>query len=586
MNKLLGEIMTQFRFRSKWMFLFLLIQSSFSLAISTKMTDQVKEVKLDNGMTLLLVHKPGAPNIAGGWVAHVGSANEKPGITGISHLFEHMMFKGSKIIGTKDNHLDKSLRDQLDAIRTKMFLEERSVRAKVRSGFAKSLSDSSVESEHMKKLKKDFEALIKKQRSNMVKDEFDKIYTEAGASGMNAFTNEDMTVYFNQVPKNKLELWFWMESERLFEPVFREFYSERNVVYEERRMRTESTPTGKQNEVFNTLFWRGSTYAWPVVGWPSDISAITRQQAENYFSTYYAPNNITAAIVGDFDDDQAIKFAKKYFGRIPRGKITPPDVVTLRTAQLGELTFQASVDAPPSAEIAYNTTAFAGKDDPALSVLESVLNGRTGRLYKRLVLKDKIATNARASNDARKYDGMFTLSANGVSNVSPKKLRAALLDEIEKIKKNGVSEKELTKVKNNLSAAKFRRLKEPFNLLIQLLYTDGLRSWKVIDTYFDNIMKVKNEDLIRVTKKYFTKENRANKLFTRSKKQAPENPELKGFSDQQKMMANQILAMPATKLKQILPKLQEAMGKAPAKDQSFLKYLIKKVENKISGEKG
>lgn len=578
--------MIPFRNKMKWLILLFIGPISVILAVSTKMSDQVREVKLDNGMTLLLVHKPGAPNIAAGWVAHVGSANERPGITGISHLFEHMMFKGSKIIGTKDNHLDKSLRDQLDAIRSKMFLEERTVRAKVRSGFAKSLADSDVESENMKALKKQFQELIKKQRANIVKDEFDKIYTEAGASGMNAFTNEDMTVYFNQVPTNKLELWFWMESERLYQPVFREFYSERDVVYEERRMRTESTPSGKQNEVFDTMFWRGSTYAWPVVGWPSDISAITRQQAENYFSTYYAPNNITAAIVGDFDDADAIAYAKKYFGRIPRGKTTPPDVITMRTPQLGEMTYEAEVDAPPSATIAFHTTAFAGKDDPALNVLQSVLNGRTGRLYKRLVLQDKIATQASASQDGRKYDGVFTLSASGNSNITPQQLRAVILDEIDKIKKDGVTDQELTKVKNNLSASKFRRLKEPFNLLIQLLYFDGLRSWKVMDPFFDNIMKVTNDDLIRVTKKYFTKDNRANRLYTRTAKKTKENPELAGFSEQQKQMYRQLLAMPAAKLKQVLPKIQQAQGQAPAEDQAFIKFMIKKIENKIAGEKG
>ena len=125
----------------------------------------------------------------------------------------------------------------------------------------------------MKALKKEFDALIEKQRENLVKDEFDQVYTAAGASGMNAFTNQDMTVYFIRVPKNKLEMWMWMESERLSQPVFREFYSERDVVYEERRMRTESTPTGAQDEVFNSMFWRGHPYGWPVVGWPSDISA-------------------------------------------------------------------------------------------------------------------------------------------------------------------------------------------------------------------------------------------------------------------------------------------------------------------------
>ncbi len=564
----------------------LMLQLTNATAGSTKMSDQVKAVVLDNGMTLLLVNKPGAPNIAAGWVAHVGSANERPGITGISHLFEHMMFKGSKIIGTKDNTIDSNLRKQLDTIRDQMFVEERTQRLKVRTGLAKSMSDKSLQTKKMDDLKSSFQVLIKKQRENIVKDEFDKIYTEAGGSGMNAFTNEDMTVYFNQVPKNKLELWFWMESERLYQPVFREFYSERDVVFEERRMRTESTPTGQPDEVFNSLFWRGSTYGWPVVGWPSDIAAITRKQAENYFNIFYAPNNITVAIVGDFDQAQALKFAKKYFGRIPRGKTTPPDVITMRTPQNGEVTYTAKVDAPPSATSAFHTTAFAGKDDPALQVLESILNGRTGRFYKRLVLQDKIATSVNASADSRKYDGMFSISASGNSDTTPAQLRTALLDEIEKIKKNGVSQKELQKVKNNLGASKFRRLREPFRVLIELLYIDGLRKWNVIDDYFDRIMLVTNNDIIRVTKTYFTAENRANKLYTRKQNSAPTDPALAGFSDQQKQMAQQVLSMPANKLKQVVGKLQQAQEKAPQDQQAFLKYLLQKVAEKIAGAKG
>ncbi len=564
----------------------LLFQLTIATAGSTKMTDQVKEVILDNGMKILLVKRAGAPNIAAGWVAHVGSANERLGITGISHLFEHMMFKGSKIIGTKDNAIDSDLRHQLDQIRDKMFLEERQQRASVRSGIAEKMSDASLETDNMKKLKASFQDLIKKQRENIVKDEFDKIYTEAGGSGMNAFTNQDMTVYFNQVPKNKLELWFWMESERLYQPVFREFYSERDVVFEERRMRTESTPTGQQDEVFSSLFWRGSTYSWPVVGWPSDIAAITRQQAENYFNIFYAPNNITAAIVGDFDEAKAIAMAKKYFGRIPRGTTTPPDVITMETPQRGEVTYTAEVDAPPSATSAFRTTAFAGKNDPALQVLESLLNGRTGRLYKRLVLKDKIATSAGSSADSRKYDGMFSIHASGNSDVSPAQLRAAYLDEIEKIKKDGVTEQELQKVKNNLGARKFRRLREPFQVLIELLYIDGLREWSAIDDYFDRIMQVTNADIINVTRQYFTTENRANKLYTRKKDATPEDPALAGFSDQQKQMARQLLSMPVDKLKQVMGKLQQNQSQVPAEQQAFFKYLMKKVEEKIAGAKG
>lgn len=486
--------------------------------------DIVSEHQLDNGMRFLMVQRPGAPMISAGWVAHVGSANERPGITGISHLFEHMMFKGTHTIGVRDAGLDDQLRAQLDSLREQMFALERDNRLEVRTGQADSMSDPTLESDAMKALRKQFEAVIEQQRANIIKDQFDQIFTEQGATGMNAFTNEDMTVYFLRVPNNKLELWFWMESDRLSDPVFREFYSERDVVYEERRMRTESTPTGVQNEVFNSMFWRGHPYGWPVVGWPSDVSAITRGQAENYFDIYYAPNNLTAVLVGDFDETQALQWANQYFGRIARGTQEPPDVVTLYMPLRGGFEYKAEVDAPPSATLSFHTTAFGGVDHPALMVLAEVFNGKTGRLHKRLVLKDQIATASSAAEDSRKYDGIFQLSANGKSATDPQTLKQVLLEEIEKIQTDGISAYELEKVRNNLSADNFRRLEDNFFLAIQLLYYDGLRDWSSMETLFDRVKTVSREDVQQVAKKYLLTDNMGVKLYTRKADGEPAEP--------------------------------------------------------------
>jgi len=502
----------------------LLALSPLASAQEKSLRDVVSEHRLDNGMRFLMVQRPGAPMISAGWVAHVGSANERPGITGISHLFEHMMFKGTHTIGVKDAALDDQLRAELDDLREQMFVLERGNRLAVRTGQAESMSDPTLDSAEMKALRKQFDAVIEQQRANIIKDQFDQIYTEQGATGMNAFTNQDMTVYFLRVPNNKLELWFWMESDRLSDPVFREFYSERDVVYEERRMRTESTPTGIQNEVFNSMFWRGHPYGWPVVGWPSDVSAITRGQAEEYFDIYYAPNNLTAVLVGDFDETQALKWANQYFGRIPRGTATPPDVVTLYMPLKGGFEFHAEVDAPPSVSLSFHTTAYGGEDHPALMVLADVLNGKTGRLHKRLVLKDQIATTAAATEDSRKYDGVFQLNANGKSHIDPQMLKVVLLEEVEKIQNEGISEYELEKVRNNLSADNFRRLEDNFFLAIQLLYYDGLRDWSSMETLFERVKTVSREDVQRVAKKYLLADNMGAKLYTRKAEAEPADP--------------------------------------------------------------
>ncbi|MRR52767.1 MAG: insulinase family protein, partial [Rhodocyclaceae bacterium] len=249
----------------------------------------VVEKYLANGMRLLLVRRADEPNIAGGWVAHVGSSNERPGITGIAHLFEHMMFKGTHTIGTTNLAQDLEIIRQQEEVREQMRQEERDLRAALRRGEIDDLFKLENKTPRYRELEAEFNKLVARQREVLVKNEFDRIYRGQGASGMNAFTSQDMTAYFITVPANKLELFLWMESDRLLHPVFREFYAERDVVYEERRMRTESTPLGKFEEAFDSLFWVSSPYQWPVIGWPSDVSSISKAQADEFYTTFYAP---------------------------------------------------------------------------------------------------------------------------------------------------------------------------------------------------------------------------------------------------------------------------------------------------------
>ncbi|MFN8092631.1 MAG: insulinase family protein [Vicinamibacteria bacterium] len=179
---------------------------------------------------------------------------------------------------------------------------------------------------------------------------------------MNAFTSEDQTAYFVRVPKNRLELWAWLESDRLLDPVFREFYSERDVVHEERRMSVESTPLGKFDEELNATFWDASPYKWPVVGWASDIPTYSLQQAKDYFATYYAPNNLTGILAGDFSPAEVKPLLERYFGRIPRGKQDPPPVVTMEPAQLGEKRYNASAETSPTVRIWWKTAPLVHRE--------------------------------------------------------------------------------------------------------------------------------------------------------------------------------------------------------------------------------
>jgi predicted Zn-dependent peptidase len=475
----------------------------------------VIEKQLPNGMKLLLVERHDEPTVAGGWVAHVGSSNEKPGMTGIAHLFEHMMFKGSHIIGTKDYAKDVEIIAAQEAVRDEMRAEERKMRAMYRAGEIDDLMKPENKTEHYRELEKKFNQLIEEQRKVLVKNEFDQVLSGAGASGMNAFTSEDMTAYFENVPANKLELWMWMESDRIANRVFREFYAERDVVFEERRMRTDSTPLGKFQEEFNAMFWESSPYSWPVIGWPSDIPAISKAQADEFYATFYAPQNITLILVGDFKAADAERLANKYFNRIPRGKTTAPDVVTLEVKQLAEKRMNAEADTNPQVDINWHTVPFGHKDSYALEILGQLLSTRTGRLYKGLVLGSGVATDTYADQGSQKWEGYFNAGGEVREGHKPEEVEQGIYDNLDKIKNEEIPAEELQKVKNNFAAAEYRRLSANSPILMQLIHTEGEGNWREINEAGPKIQAVTAADVKRVTNQYFTKENRAVAVYTR-----------------------------------------------------------------------
>jgi len=475
----------------------------------------VTEKTLSNGMRLLLVQRNDEPTVSGGWVAHVGSSNERPGITGIAHLFEHMMFKGTPTIGTKDYKKDLEIIAEQERVRDQMREEEKKVRAAYRAGEIDDVAKPENMTPRWRELEAEFAKLIQQQREVLVKNEFDKIYTSNGGSGMNAYTSSDMTVYFITVPANKLELWMWMESGRLLAPVFREFYAERDVVFEERRLRTESTPLGKFAETFESIFWESHPYHWPVIGWPSDIPAISKAQADAFYGVYYAPQNITVVLVGDFKEEATVQLAEKYFGRIPRGQQDAPDVVTLEVKQVAEKRMNAEAETNPQTDILWHTVAFGHKDSYPLAVLAQILSTRTGRFYKGLIVGSQIATETWAQQDARKWAGLFNVGGEAKEGHTPEEVEQGLYAELEKLKTEEVPADELQKVKNNFAANEYRKLSSTSPILMQLLHYDGMGDWRAINEGNAKIQAVTAADVKRVVNEYFTKENRAVATYTR-----------------------------------------------------------------------
>lgn len=554
----------------------------------------VETFELSNGMRFLLVQKPEMATVAGGWVAHVGSSNEQIGQTGLAHFFEHMMFKGSRTIGTTNIERDLQILAEQEALQDEIRAHYAKQRERWRRGEIADPFAADARTPELIDLEARFQKLVDEQRALMVKDEFDQVYTQAGGTRMNAFTNQDMTVYFITVPANKLELWFWMESDRLKENVRREFYSERDVVFEERRLRTESTPTGPFEEQFEALFWQSHPYKQPVIGWPSDLRTYSAAQADAFFQTYYAPNNITAALVGNFDPKEVRALAERYFGRLER-RPAPPDIVTLEIDPLVERRMRAECDCQPQVEMRYLTVPFRHKDSYAIDVLAALLNGRTGRLYKSLVSGQQIASEARASQASQKWAGSFSLVAESKGEATPGDLEQAIEAEIARLQNEPIPAEELQKVKNQIAADNFRRLQSEFFLLIQLLYADGLGDWTAINDSNAKLLAVTAEDVQRVAKTYLQPERRAVAHYYRKSGSTaePVPAELEGLPApvQQRIMAQvkQLRTLDdRAKLQEALAQIEAQKAAVPPGFQKALEYVAAEVSKRLAalGQEG
>ena len=555
-------------------------------AAATGQEVRVIEHELDNGMTLLLVPRPGDPNIAAGWVAKVGSVNERPGITGVAHLFEHMMFKGTHAIGTTDIEQDLRIIEELDALKAEIRIEEAHLTELQRLGKIDDPQDPDARSPRHQELLDEFEALLARQSELLIKEDFSRVYTGQGASGMNAGTSYDFTIYFVNVPANKLELWFWMEADRLLNPVFREFYAERDVVHEERRLRTDSTPIGKFREQFDAMFWESSPYSWPVVGWPSDISGITREEALAFFDVYYAPNNLAATLVGDFDPDEAIALAERYFGRLPRGARDPFPPRTREMPQLAEKRMLAHAETNPQVVIRYHSVPDGHVDEPALVVLGQLLNGRTGRLYKALVEEQEVATGASGGQAGFKFEGMFELRGTAKQGRTPEEVEQAIYAELERLKSEPVGSRELQKVKNQNAASTFRDLEGNFQLMMQLLIRENMRGWETINTDPPLYDAVTAEDIMRVAGKYFTPETRAVAIYYRKGGAAAEDERFTDLDDEERQqveqMAGMIRQMNEEQLDQMLAGADQMRSQAPPESQDMVDALVELVRERLA----
>jgi predicted Zn-dependent peptidase len=473
------------------------------LAAQNNVELNVVERTLKNGMKVLMVERHDAPIVAVVLRFRVGSVDDPRGETGIAHVLEHMMFKGTKTYGTTNYQAELPLMDKIDRIYSELERE----RQKRQSPFEK------ADEAKIKKLEDEMAATLTEERKYIVKDELWQTYQRLGGVGLNASTGEDSTQYFLQLPSNQLEVWAYLESDRIANPVFREFYSERDVVHEERRLRTDNDPNDLLWENFEATAFQAHPYHNPVIGWPSDIDNLRREEVLRYFKTFYSPNNCIAAIVGDIDPDKTMAIMEKYFGPLPPQPL-PRREISEEPAQQGERRVSMTLDAQPRVYIGYHIPQIGNEDTYALEVLGELLSGadggsRTGRLYKNLVLSKKVALRVNAEANTFLYPYLFTISATPAQGQKEQDVEKAVYDEISKLQNEPPTEEELTRVRNSVDAALVRALRSNFRLAFAIADSEHLAgTWRYILTEREKIKAVTAQDVQRVAKKYFTEANR------------------------------------------------------------------------------
>ncbi len=458
---------------------------------------RVTEFTLANGMHFIVLERHEAPVVSFHTYVNAGSVDDPKGRSGLAHMFEHMAFKGTESIGSTDWAAEKKALDNIERVYDQLDAE--------RDKLAK------ADPEKIKALQEQVQAAIEKADAFVVPNLYPRIIEENGGVGMNASTGEDSTDYFYNFPANRVELWFYLESSRFLHPVYREFYKERQVVREERRMRVESDPQGKLMEQMLATSIQAHPYRIMPGGWASDIENLRVKDAEKFFSEYYVPGNITMAIVGDVNPARVRALADEYFSRLPKRPLPEP-AITVEPVQEGPKHVEVASPAQPMEFVAYHRPDQYDKDDPVFDVISSLLSGgRTSIMYRDLVRDKRLALEAGAESEfpGGKYPALFFFYLIPGLNHTAVENEKELDSIITNLQKEKVDPDALARVKLRTRAGLIRQLADNAGLA-QLLasYYANYGDWKKLFTSLDEIDKVSADDVQRVARQYFTTSNR------------------------------------------------------------------------------
>ena len=482
--------------------LILLCQAAPARAVDLE--KKILKARLPNGLTVLMMERKFSPTVSLYIRYRVGAVDEAPGQSGAAHFLEHMMFKGTTTIGAKNYPAEKKLLSSIE--KTGQALD----RERKKKG--------SADARKIRRLETRMKRLQEKHLRSFIPNEIDRLYTENGGSGMNAATGQDMTTYYINLPANKIELWARIESDRLLHPVFRQFYTERDVILEERRQRVEASPDGKLFEAFMGRAYATHPYGIPIIGLPGDLAYLSPAAIRGIHRKYLSPQRIVIAVVGDIDPAKTLDMIRRYFGRIPNAG-SPSLTISAEPEQSAERRVEVLFDANPSLIVGYHKPAPPAQEDYVFEVLEAILSrGRTSRLYDRLVIQRQIAQSVSAMNGvpAARYPNLFAIFARPRHPHTNDELQAAILEEIETIKTHSVTEEELARAKNQLKMDYIKSLDSNSDLASILSYTELLLGdYRHFSDYLPRIQKVTSGDVQAAVMRYLTAENRTVAVLNR-----------------------------------------------------------------------
>ncbi len=452
---------------------------------------------LPNGLTLLICERPEAPVFSFFTLVDAGSAQDPMRETGLAHMFEHMAFKGTDTIGTTDYAAEKPALAKVE-VAYAAYIAERDKR----------VGQDPAKLKQLEKAWKDATAAANKY---VKPNEFGKIVEQNGGEDLNAFTSYDETGYHYSLPENRLELWAYLESERFLHPVMREFYKERNVVIEERRMRTDSNPFGRLLEQFTEEAFAAHPYHRPTIGWMSDLNHFSATDAQKFFDTYYVPSNMVVAVAGDIKVAQALPILEKYFGRLPAHP-HPDETTTTEPPQNSERRVVLLESSQPIYIEGYHRPDYRSKDDAVFDAISDLMSeGRTSRLYRSLVRDKRIASFSEGLTGypGIKYPHLFAFIAVPLPGHKPEEMATAIHEEIDRLKKEDISDDELKMIKTRSKANLIRGLADNEGLATELAtYQTRYGDWRELFRSVDRIDQVTKADIRRVANEVFTDTNR------------------------------------------------------------------------------